>query len=350
MRPKSMVLMGLALACGLVAAIGISQFLEARNKRVEETDKQPIFVALTDIGTNEELTPQNIKLEEWPRNIIPQGALTKLEEVEGKRCRTKLYAGDPILLAKLLGAGDSTGAAKDIPPGYRIAHVSVDSVTGSSNLILPGDRVDVMVFRAPTSDMGATAAKIVLQDIKVFAVDTHTATEFTNSKADQSEPMTAKLISLLVTPQQALILHAATNAGGSGAARARNPDDDVHVNDEGVNLADIFGPDRHSDRTAEGEEKHENHLTGLVNPPASQPTLSQPAVPEPDAPIVPAVNEPRRTMVVIMGGQVSEVDFPRSGGLPVSQPEQTLNGGGNPPSQLMSPPQQNNAPSSPEEQ
>ena len=121
MRPKSMVLMGLALACGLVAAIGISQFLDARNKRVEETDKQPIFVALTDIGTNEELTPQNIKLEEWPRNIIPQGALTKLEEVEGKRCRTKLYAGDPILLAKLLGTGDSTGEAKDIPPGYRIA-------------------------------------------------------------------------------------------------------------------------------------------------------------------------------------------------------------------------------------
>ena len=55
-------------------------------------------------------------------------------------------------------------------------------------------------------------------------------------------------------------------------------------------------------------------------------------------------------MVVIMGGQVSEVDFPRSGGLPVSQPEQTLNGGGNPPSQLISPPQQNNSPSSPEEQ
>ena len=125
----------------------------------------------------------------------------------------------------------------------------MDSVTGSSNLILPGDRVDVMVFRIRPADIGRTAAKIVLQDIKVFAVDTHTATEFTNSKADQSEPMTAKLISLLVTPQQALILHAATNAGGSVSA-LRNPDDDVHVNDEGVNLADIFGPDRHSDRTA----------------------------------------------------------------------------------------------------
>ena len=80
-------------------------------------DRQPVFVAMTDINANEELTAQNIKLEEWPKNIVPAGALTKLEEVEGKRCRMKLYAGEPILSSKLLGADDAIGAAKDIPTG-----------------------------------------------------------------------------------------------------------------------------------------------------------------------------------------------------------------------------------------
>ena len=103
---------------------------------------------MTDINPNEELTAQNIKTEEWPKAIVPAGALTKIEEVEGQRCRMKVYAGEPILSSKLLGADESIGAAKDIPPGYRVAHVKVDGATGSNNLILPGDRVDVVVFRS----------------------------------------------------------------------------------------------------------------------------------------------------------------------------------------------------------
>ena len=153
MRSKSIVLVVLALGCGLVAAIGVSQVLDARNKGpADQAETQPVFVAMTDIAANEELTAQNIKLEEWPKNHLPPGALTKLEDVEGKRCRMRMYAGEPILSSKLVGAADAVGAAKDIPAGYRVEHVNVDSVTGSSNLILPGDRVDVLLFRQPTGN------------------------------------------------------------------------------------------------------------------------------------------------------------------------------------------------------
>ena len=90
MRSKSIVLLALGMGCGLVASIGISQFIESANKvQPDAGERQPIFIALTDIAPHEELTAQNIKLEEWPKNIVPQGALTKLEEVEGKRSRMK---------------------------------------------------------------------------------------------------------------------------------------------------------------------------------------------------------------------------------------------------------------------
>src|SRR5262245_9444705 len=117
MRSKSIVLLALALGCGLVASIGISQYMDARNRGAGDGERQPVFVAMADINPNEELTAQNIKLEEWPKAIVPAGALTKLEEVEGQRCRVKVYAGEPILSSKLLGADESIGAAKDIPPG-----------------------------------------------------------------------------------------------------------------------------------------------------------------------------------------------------------------------------------------
>ena len=62
------------MGCGLVASIGISQVMDARNKAGGDPgDKQGVFVAMLDIQANEELTAQNIKLEEWPKNIVPQG-------------------------------------------------------------------------------------------------------------------------------------------------------------------------------------------------------------------------------------------------------------------------------------
>ncbi len=323
MRSKSIVLLVLALGCGLVASIGISQVMEARNKAADHGDRQPVFVAMTDINANQEMTAQNIKLEEWPKAIVPAGALTKLEEVEGKRCRMKLYAGEPILSSKLLGAADAIGAAKDIPTGYRVAHVKVDPVTGSSNLILPGDRVDVVVFRQPKSDMNTTAAKIVLQDIKVFAVDTHTETEFSQTKSEQTEPMTAKSIALLVTPQQAVILHAASEMGGSVRLVLRNPDDKVYVNSPGATIGDIFGPDHQSNRDAEQVDDKEKK-TGLA-------AWLNEQKPKAVTPFPPAA--PSRKMIVMLGGQLLEVDIPGNGELPTNQPQQNSTGPGgiNPP-------------------
>ncbi len=317
MRSKSIALLATALACGLVAAVGISQFMDAKNQSPDDGDKQPIYVALADINVNEELNPQNVKLEEWPKKIVPQGALTRLEEVEGKRCRIKLYAGEPILSSKLLGANDAIGAARDIPPGYRLAHVHVDAVTGSTNLILPGDRVDVIVFRQPNADSHATAAKIVLQDVKVFAVDTHTESEFSSTKSDQSEPMTAKTYTLLVTPQQAVILHAATQVGGAVRLALRNPEDESRVSDEGINMADIFGPERRSDRDAEHKAGDKDQLTGAAE--------QHVAVAPPQAPLLPenAIHStgPTRTMMVLLGAQLKQIEFPSEGGPPLNQPQ-----------------------------
>jgi pilus assembly protein CpaB len=318
MRSRSIVLLALALGCGLVASIGISQFMDARNRGADLGDRQPVFVAMADINANEELTAQNIKLEEWPKAIVPSGALTKLEEVEGKRSRMKIYAGEPILSSKLLGADEAIGAAKDIPPGYRVAYVRVDTASGSNNLILPGDRVDVLVFRnIGTNDMRATASKIVLQDIKVFAVDTQTETEFSKNKADQTEPISAKTISLLVTPRQAEILHAASEISGSIKLVLRNPEDDTHYTSQGATIGDIFGPDERANRKSEKPEKENTDLTAWLNGQKGD-TDEEKAPVQPPAPALPRPTGPRGKMIVMYGSELMQVDFPGDGSLPVN--------------------------------
>jgi pilus assembly protein CpaB len=321
MRPKSIVLVVLALGCGLVAAIGINQVMDARTKEVDQADKQPIFVAMTDVNANDELTAQNLKLEEWPKNIIPPGALTKLEDVEGKRCRVKIFAGEPILSSKLLGENESLGAAKEIPEGMRVVHVKVDPVTGSSNLILPGDRVDVLVFRPPGNDLHVLASKIVLQDIKVFAVDTHTETEYSRTKSDQSEPITAKTIALLVTPPQSEVLHAATEIGGSVRLVLRNPEDNEQVVAKGATVGDVFGSDS---RNPNARRDDDDGKSGKI-PDAWLNQLKDKVPPAaPQAPPVPAAALPQgppRRMIVVFGSELQQVDF-SDDGQPLSNPFQ----------------------------
>ena len=114
MRPKSLALLLLALGCGLVASIGITEVMAKRN--AEPTgptgETEPIFVAIADIALGDTITAQVLKLEQWPKDKVPAGAISRIEDVEGRRARTKLFAGEPILEHKLLGKGASEQARR----------------------------------------------------------------------------------------------------------------------------------------------------------------------------------------------------------------------------------------------
>ena len=105
----------------------------------------------------------------------------------------------------------------------RVVGVKVDVVSGNSGLILPGDRVDVLVHLLPNHDGGINepTARTLLQFIKVFAVN-----DVLNLEGlDRDKSIAAKTISLLVTPEQA---QKVTMASEMGQIRLvlRSPEDD----------------------------------------------------------------------------------------------------------------------------
>ncbi len=176
MRPKSLALLLLAVGCGLVASLGISEMIARRNAESPAAvgDTQSIFVAMTDIGLGDLLTSQVLKLEQWPKDKVPGGAISRMEDVEGRRARTKLFAGEPILENRLLGKGASEqGATALIPKGYRVVPVKVDLVSGGSSLIRARRprRRDGSLGQDPGREIPETVTRTILQDIKVFAVD-----------------------------------------------------------------------------------------------------------------------------------------------------------------------------------
>ena len=227
-------LLMLALGCGLVASIGITQVMAKRNSGGggDAGETQAIFVAMEDIPTGDLLTAEMLKLEEWPKDKVPEGALTKLEEIEGRRPKTKIWSGTVILDNQLLGEGESSGGgAAQIPLGYRVVSVRVDDESGISNLIRPGDRVDVLLYmKRNPGTVTETATKTIFQDIKVFAVNDI----FDLERTEGQETFNAKTVSLLVTPQQ---MEKFTLASELGSIRlALRP----HMDKEHVELAGAF--------------------------------------------------------------------------------------------------------------
>jgi pilus assembly protein CpaB len=244
MRPKSLILILFALGCGLVASIGISQVMESR-ARNGSVEMQQIYVALVDVPQRTALTPDMVKLEEWPKERVPLGAITKLESLEGRTPRHPLYAGEPILENKLIDPQKDLGVVSEkIRAGFRAISVKVDNEVGAAGLILPGDRVDVLVFlqkRPP--EVPQTTTKTILRNVTVFAVNDQTSLE--TDKGETS--VAAKTVTLEVKPSDAERLTLAQSLGRLRLILRRGDDAEGEKQDsDGVLVRDLFG-----DRTSE---------------------------------------------------------------------------------------------------
>ena len=301
MRTKSVLLLMLALGCGLVASIGITQVMAKRGPDSPSSgEMQAIFVALEDIPMGDLITAQALKLEEWPKDKIPTGALTKMEEVEGRRPKATIVAGMPVVDGQLLDSSRS-GAPTQIPKGMRVVSIRVTDESGISNLIRPRNRVDVLLYmRREPGVIMETGTRTILQDIQVFAVND----VFLIEETDDESSINAKTISLLVTPGQAEIVTLASELGEIRLA-LRSHEDKEQVDSAGAfphELDRSEGSNREREALAQALPAQRgsgdlDDFLGLLNSRGSQ------------APAVAEVPEQidSWTMRIIQGPEISEV-------------------------------------------
>lgn len=240
MRTKSIALLAVALGCGLVASIGITQVLATRAPEVQLVtgETETIFVALSEVAMGDMLSAQLVRLEPWPKDKVPPGAITKLDELDGRRTKVKLFAGEPILEDKLFRKGEEYIPTSLIPKGFRVVAVKATTDTVGGNLLNPGDRVDVMAYltRNPQFEIETTGMRMVLENIKVFAVND--IVEVGSEK--ESRTIKAATVSLLVTPEQAAKLALAAELGPIKLA-LRGPDESTTKGVIEVTPRDLLG-------------------------------------------------------------------------------------------------------------
>lgn len=264
MRAKSMGLILVALACGLVATIGVSQVMK-ENAQTDAAPQSPIVVTVANLDIGDAIKPEQVKVEQWPQEKVPPGAITSLEEIEGKYARQYMFPGEPLLSGKLMDSNRDLDSAK-IPPGYRVAAVKVDDESAVANLINPGDHVDVIAYIKARGEQGVQT-QTILRNVRVFAVNSETSRGKEMADTDRID---AKTISLLVKPAQVQLVVLAEQLGKVELS-LRHPDekdrgDDV---DGPTTITDLVQGRNSSDRGGAPAGGLTGILNTIVNPPVA---------------------------------------------------------------------------------
>src|SRR5208283_1793075 len=114
----------------------------------------------------------------------------------------------------------------------RAVSVPVDEVSDVAGFVLPHTRVDVLVATQSGEGSEKAFSKVVLQNVEVLAV----AQEVEQKK---DEPTVVKVVTLLVTPQEAERLALASHSGSLRLAM-RNYNDNKIVLTSGTDIAQML--------------------------------------------------------------------------------------------------------------
>ncbi len=306
MRPKSILLLVLALGCGLVASIGVTQLKSDQQVVTVQGETVDIYVAMQDILMGNVIKPEMVKLTPWPKDKLPKDAVMKLEDLKDRRPRSIINEGDVIRESKLLSPGQIDDVLGKIPKGYEAMTVKVDDVSSMSGLLKPGDWVNVVVHVNANPTAGIPSAMTIrpkdLQRVQVFAMGTITERD----RNGQDTVTVGKTVSLLLTPPQAQLMTFASEIG--------------QIRLLGRNAEENSSGDK-GDRETIDFDTLLHGIGGAVK--SSHPLLSSKVTPPPtliEAPVEPKVEataseKPKLTytMIIVEGTTTREVEFDEHG-------------------------------------
>jgi pilus assembly protein CpaB len=223
---------------GLAAALAALVVQSALRKKDTELQKArvmatEILVAAHDLPVGTKLQPDDVKLARWPRDSVPSGAITDAHTVVDTIVKSEMVQDEPITATRLY-TGDTAGVLSLlIPPDMRAMSVAVDEVSDIAGFVLPHARVDVLVAIKEENGPGGSSAhsKIVLENVEVLAV-----AQTTDHK---DKPQVERVVTLLVTPQEAERLALASHEGSLRLA-LRNLNDEKIVNTAGSSVSSLL--------------------------------------------------------------------------------------------------------------
>lgn len=197
----------------------------------------PVVVAARDLEPGTSIKEGDLKVESRP-GVMPAGAVRQTRDLVGRGVSAAIYRNEVVLERRLATKGAGSGLAAMIPEGMRAAAVRVNDVVGVAGFVLPGMRVDVLMSgNPPGGAVSGSVTRTLLQNIRVLSVGHNF------QKDVEGKPVTAQVVNLLVTPEQAEVLSLAANHATIQLV-LRNPMDGKMAQPPGAALVALYGGGR----------------------------------------------------------------------------------------------------------
>jgi pilus assembly protein CpaB len=161
-----------------LAVLWFSQSSTPATSAVKQIITTSVLVAARPIPAGTLLAPSDIGWGDVAATDagadIVRGSVSDTEFV-GAVAQRAFAAHEPLMAAALVKPGDRGFLVAALAPGYRAVSIGVDAAQSTSGLVLPGDRVDIVLtqsFQTQGGDAGhKSVGETVLSDLRVIAVD-----------------------------------------------------------------------------------------------------------------------------------------------------------------------------------
>jgi len=188
---------------------------------------------------------EKMSVSEVPPDFVSSAAL-----VIGKVMATPMVDKQVFTKACFVTEGSGPRVAAAVPDGMRAVTLRLSTSAGLENLLYPGGVVDVIASVTVSDDNRQSKREVVstalLQAVQVLAVGPWTiltSEENTGTKPNSTRS-TFRLVTLLVTPDQARALQLIKAERGSLNLTMRNPLDQETVQENPMSIRKILGRSR----------------------------------------------------------------------------------------------------------
>jgi Flp pilus assembly protein CpaB len=212
MKQKNVILVAVAVGCGLVAAILTSR-MSASPAVVEQVE---VPVAAKDLPVGTKLTKAELKnlvgYKKFAKDALPPAFAGTEDELGDKLLTRTVRAGETFNPQDL-----TTNVVISPPPGMNMVTFAATPEKGVAGFAGPGSKVD-LVCSVQQKTTNRAVVFPLLTDMLVLAIDTN------QQYAKDGAFPNMSMVSLAVTTKQSLLLHGAINRGGDIRLVLRHPE------------------------------------------------------------------------------------------------------------------------------
>ena len=228
MRRSGVLLIVLGLLLAVLSGIGVFSLLQTKPQPTPTPITTVKVVVVTQSIPDRTILQANmLTLKDWPRDLTPAGHLSSTQDLIGKVTAGLMVTGEPVVMSKVSLEQEAVGLAPLLPPGVVAMVLSLSPVNAVGGAIRAGDTVDILVSTEYSvyNENGDESKPMqttfyTIQDVPILGIGGQLDTAaksggnpLSGASAAQTVAGGGAMITILVTPQDALLLKYAREKG-----------------------------------------------------------------------------------------------------------------------------------------